>query len=79
MLYFWRAIAGGSFYTSNLAFLEENDRFPAFSGLTWPEEAALPRDLPLIIPLGEGYDLDLLAQALGKPPRVALLPALPYG
>ena len=53
--------------------------FLPFSGLTWPEVAALPRDLPLIIPLGEGYNLDMLAEALGNPPRVALLPALPYG
>jgi hypothetical protein len=53
--------------------------FLSFSDLTWPEVAALPRDLPLVIPLGEGYDLERLSEALGKPPQIGLLPALPYG
>ena len=53
--------------------------FLPFSDLTWPEVAALPRDLPLVIPLGEGYDLQRLAGALGNPPESGLLPALPYG
>ncbi|MEW5989517.1 MAG: hypothetical protein AB1791_23055, partial [Chloroflexota bacterium] len=52
--------------------------FP-YDKLTWPEAAALPRDTPLIIPLGDGYDLAKLAEALGRPPRVGLLPAVPYG
>lgn len=47
--------------------------------LTWPEVAGLPRDTPLVLPLGEGYDLNLLAEQLGKPPRAGLLPALPFG
>ena len=29
--------------------------FP-YDELTWPEVAALRRDTPLVIPLGEGYD-----------------------
>jgi creatinine amidohydrolase len=53
--------------------------FLRYSDLTWPDVAALPRDLPLVIPLGQGYDLEKLAEALGSPPRAALLPALPYG
>ena len=53
--------------------------FLPFSDLTWPEVAALPRDWPLVIPLGEGYDLQRLAAALGDPPEVGLLPALPFG
>lgn len=53
--------------------------FLSFSNLAWPEVAALPRDLPLVIPLGEGYDLERLAEALGRPPQIGLLPALPYG
>lgn len=52
--------------------------FP-FEELTWPEVASLPRDLPLVIPLGQGYPLDRLASALGEPPRAGLLPALPFG
>jgi creatinine amidohydrolase len=51
----------------------------AYEDLTWPEVAALPRDTPLIIPLGNGYSLDLLASALGQPPEAGLLPAIPYG
>jgi len=53
--------------------------FFAYDTLTWPEIAALPRDMPLVIPLGKGYKLDQLAGALSNPPRVGLLPAIPYG
>jgi creatinine amidohydrolase len=52
--------------------------FP-YENLTWPEIAALPRDTPLIIPLGEGYPLETLAEALSHPPRAGLLPPIPYG
>jgi hypothetical protein len=52
--------------------------FP-FEDLTWPEVASLPRDLPLVIPLGAGYPLDSLASALGNPLRAGLLPAIPFG
>jgi creatinine amidohydrolase len=51
----------------------------AYADLTWPEIAALPRDTPLVIPLGDGYPLDRLANALGVPPRVGLFPPIPYG
>jgi hypothetical protein len=27
-----------------------------YEELTWPEVAALPRDIPLVLPLGDGYD-----------------------
>ena len=47
--------------------------------LTWPEVAALPRDTPLVLPLGSGYDLELLSEQLGQPERFGLLPALPFG
>lgn len=50
-----------------------------YADLTWPEVADLPRDLPLILPLGGGYNLTRLANALGAPPRVGLLPAFPFG
>ena len=52
--------------------------FP-YDELTWPEVAALRRDTPLVIPIGEGYDLGKLAEALGDPARAGLLPAIPYG
>lgn len=52
--------------------------FP-YADLTWPEVAALPRHTPLVIPLGEGYPLDRLSEALGDPPSAGLLPPLPYG
>lgn len=47
--------------------------------LTWPEVAALPRDLPLVIPLGQGFLPARIAEALGDPPRVGILPSIPYG
>ena len=50
-----------------------------FDLLTWPEVADLPRDTPLVIPLGTGYDLTQLAEPLGRPARVGFLPAVPYG
>jgi creatinine amidohydrolase len=53
--------------------------FLQLSDLTWPEVAALPRDMPLVIPLGEGYREDRVAEALGRPSQVGLLPALPFG
>ncbi|MCL4267683.1 MAG: creatininase family protein [Anaerolineae bacterium] len=54
------------------------DIFP-YDELTWPEVAALPRDTPLILPLGEGYDLAKVTEAFGQPTRIGLLPAIPYG
>ena len=53
--------------------------FFAYDALTWPEVADLPRDTPLILPLGEGYPLDALAHGLDDPPRVGLLPPIPFG
>jgi creatinine amidohydrolase len=49
-----------------------------YKDLTWPEVAALPRDLPLVLPLGEGYDPERIAAALGAG-DLCMLPALPYG
>lgn len=51
----------------------------AYDELTWPEVANLRRDTPLVIPLGQGYDLGRLAQALGDPPALGLLPPIPFG
>ncbi len=52
--------------------------FP-FDELTWPEVAALRRDTPLVIPVGDGYDMARVAEALGDPARAGILPATPYG
>jgi creatinine amidohydrolase len=54
-------------------------QFFSYEELTWPEVQALPRDIPLVLPLGGGYSLDLLAEALGNPGRIGLLPAFPFG
>lgn len=53
--------------------------FIPYADLTWPEIATLPRQTPLLIPLGDGYPLDELSDALGNPPQVGLLPSIPYG
>jgi creatinine amidohydrolase len=50
-----------------------------FDELTWPEVAALSRDLPLLLPLGTGYPWPLVAEALSNPPRSGLLPPFPFG
>lgn len=50
-----------------------------FAGLTWPEVAALSRDTPLLIPLGDGFPLEIAAEALSHPKKIGRLPALPYG
>jgi creatinine amidohydrolase len=50
-----------------------------YADLTWPEVAELPRQLPLVIPLGdEPYDLKSAARAL-RADTVVTLPAVPYG
>lgn len=49
-----------------------------FEELTWPDVSALPRDLPLVLPLGDGYDLTLLPNLLGTD-EIGLLPAIPFG
>jgi creatinine amidohydrolase len=54
-------------------------KFFAYEELTWPQVAELPRHTPLVIPLGSGYALEDLAEALENPPRAGLLPAIPFG
>jgi creatinine amidohydrolase len=56
-----------------------NALFFNFDEMTWPEVAELPRDTPLVLPLGSGYDLNLLAEQLSDPPRIGLLPVFPFG
>jgi creatinine amidohydrolase len=53
--------------------------FLPYDELTWPEVKSLPRDTPMVLPLGIGYPLDQLAQAIGNPPIIYLLPPFPYG
>jgi creatinine amidohydrolase len=53
--------------------------FFAYDEMAWPEVAELPRNVPLIIPLGSGYNPKLLAASLGNPARVGLLPPIPFG
>jgi len=50
-----------------------------YDELTWPEVAELPRDVPLILPLGSGYNMRQLADVLGHPDRIGLLPVFPFG
>lgn len=50
-----------------------------YSDMTWDAVAELPRDTPLVLPLGSGYDFDLLANQLGNPSRIGILPDFPFG
>ncbi len=53
--------------------------FFKYDEMTWDAVTELPRDTPLVIPLGSGYDLSMLADQLGNPPRIGLLPEFPFG
>ena len=53
--------------------------FFKYDEMTWPEVADLPRDTPLVLPLGSGYDFNLVSSQLSHPPRIGLLPAFPFG
>ncbi len=50
-----------------------------YDDLTWPEVADLPRDLPLILPLGSSFDLERVAVQLSHPQRLGILPSFPFG
>jgi creatinine amidohydrolase len=56
-----------------------NFEFFNYDELTWDSVVELPRDTPLVLPLGSGYNRNLLASQLGHPPRIGLLPAFPFG
>lgn len=51
----------------------------SYDCLTWPEVANLPRRCPLVLPLGEGYDRNQLAEVLNFPEYLAILPPFPFG
>ncbi|GAB4542907.1 MAG: hypothetical protein Fur002_13980 [Anaerolineales bacterium] len=53
--------------------------FFKYEELTWDAVAALPRDTPLVLPLGAEYDLRILAEQLRRPTQVGVLPAFPFG
>ena len=50
-----------------------------FDELTWPEVAALPRNIPLVLPLGTDYPEAVITASLANPPRIGLLPPFPFG
>jgi creatinine amidohydrolase len=50
-----------------------------YDDMTWDAVAELSRDTPLVLPLGSGYDLNLLAEQLSNPPKIWLLSAFPFG
>ncbi len=50
-----------------------------FEELTWPEVAALPRDIPLMLPLGKIKDETAFFNAFGSPKGIGLLPFIPFG
>jgi creatinine amidohydrolase len=54
-------------------------QFHNYDENTWPEVSSLPRYTPLILPLGTGYPADRLAETLGNPQDIYLLPAFPFG
>src|SRR5262245_19548181 len=53
--------------------------FFQYDEMTWDAVAELPRDVPLVLSLGSGYNLNLLASQLSDPPRIGLLPPFPFG
>jgi creatinine amidohydrolase len=53
--------------------------FKRYDELTWPEVSALPRHTPMVLPLGHGYPVDQLTEALGNPSAAYMLPPFPYG
>ena len=50
-----------------------------FDELTWPEVSALPRDTPLLLPLGRNTVPNSLPEMLKTSQPIGLLPAIPFG
>ena len=50
-----------------------------FDELTWPEVAALPRDTPLVLPLGSIPDPTSVSTLLKATQPVGILPSIPFG
>jgi creatinine amidohydrolase len=53
--------------------------FFRFDELTWPEVAALPRETPLLLPLGSVPDMETIPKFLQAAHLVGFLPAIPFG
>jgi creatinine amidohydrolase len=53
--------------------------FLPYDELSWPEVHSFPRNTPMVLPLGMGYPMERLADALGNPSLAYLLPSFPYG
>lgn len=49
-----------------------------YENLTWTEVKALPRDIPIVLPLGDEYAHHAIAEALNTE-MFCILPSLPYG
>lgn len=72
---------------SNSKLATRRSIFFNYDEMTWDAVADLPRDTPLVLPLGPGYNpssplrtgLSLLADQLSNPARIGLLPAFPFG
>jgi creatinine amidohydrolase len=54
-------------------------QFFHYDDLTWPEVADLPRDVPLVLPLGSSFNSEKVAAQLGNPQRLGILPSIPFG
>jgi creatinine amidohydrolase len=50
-----------------------------YEDLTWPEVAALDRRIPLVLPVGLGYSAPVIAESLGNPKKLGILPSIPFG
>ena len=56
-----------------------------YENLTFPEVDALPRDIPIVIPLGEMTEADLIKRvqrhprSISDPDRVCVFPSVPFG
>ena len=50
-----------------------------FDELTWPEVSALPRETPLILPLGSQPDQKTISTLLQPAQPIGLLPPIPFG
>jgi creatinine amidohydrolase len=51
----------------------------SFDELLWPEVAALPRQIPLVLPLGGEYVPERMERRLEGHERLGLLPSFPFG
>jgi creatinine amidohydrolase len=47
--------------------------------LTWPEISALPREMPLVLPLGNLLDMETISTLFQTDQSIGMLPAIPYG